>query len=290
MASSRACPICRNPTDLAGRKCGSRTQREFTLRRCHDCGFAFVEDPWTDYAQIYDQAYYQGQGSDPLVDYAFEFAHPTKTIRQYEWRGVARAVTRQAPPPVKWLDFGCGNGGLIRYLRDHGHERVFGFDTGAWSEKARQAGLPILKESDLSSHRGTFDVLTAVEVIEHVVDPMALLRHWRALVKPGGLLFLTTGNADKAPKDFLSWSYVQPEIHVSYFTPRAMALALRQTGFEPLFPGRTAGWTDIIRFKILKNLRVRNANLIEQILPWPLLVWLADGRYQISAYPIGRAI
>jgi SAM-dependent methyltransferase len=290
MMSNLLCPICGSTTAPAGHKPGRRTGRSFALQRCNACGFGFVVDPWTDYAQIYDEAYYSGHGSDPLVDYAFEFDQPTRTIRQYEWCGLAHLIAHLTPPPVKGLDFGCGNGGLVRHLRRLGQDQIYGFDTGAWAEKARQSGLPILREEELGRHAGTFDIVTAIEVIEHVVDPLAVLRQLRGLLKPGGLLFLTTGNADAAPRDFPSWSYVQPEIHVSYFTSGALAQALRQSGFEPGSARRAPGWAEIIRFKILKNLRVRKVNPLEKILPWRVLTYLADTKYRVSALPIGRAI
>jgi SAM-dependent methyltransferase len=137
---------------------------------------------------------------------------------------------------------------------------------------------------------GAFDVVTAIEVVEHVVDPLAVLRQLRDLLKPGGLLFLTTGNADVAPREFARWSYVQPEIHVSYFTARALALALRQSGFEPFSSRGIPGWTDIIRFKILKNLRIKEVHPLEKLLPWRMLAHLADARYGVSSMPIGRAM
>ena len=284
------CPICRAATAPAGSKRGHRTTREFALRRCVKCGFGFVAEPWTDYAQIYDEAYYQGRGSDPWVDYVYEFEHPMHSVRRYEWRGIARAIAHLRPAPAKWLDYGCGNGGLVRHVHSEVRYEIFGYDTGAWADRARASGLPILNDAELVRHEGTFDVITAIEVIEHCVAPLEVLRQLRRLLKPGGLLFLTTANADTAPRDFPSWYYVSPEIHVSYFTSRALSDALRQTGFEPFPRGILPGWDDIVRFKILKKLGVRNANPWQRLLPWTLLARLADKQYGLSAHPLGRAI
>ena len=106
------CRICGAATRRVGPVRGDYSRRDYEVRRCDVCGFAFIADPWTDFERIYDDRYYAGQGADPLVDYHFELAEPDRTIRQYEWRGVTRLVERMLGglDGVRWLDFGCGNG------------------------------------------------------------------------------------------------------------------------------------------------------------------------------------
>ena len=287
--TSCPCPICRAPTVSVGEKRGIRIDRIFRLRRCTECGFAFVENPWTDYAAIYDETYYAGKGSDPLVDYAHEYGHPDWTIRRYEWAGIREVVNNLAPAANSWLDFGCGNGGLVRHIMKSSRYQISGFDTGAWAERARADGLPILLEEELSRRTESFDIITAIEVIEHITDPVALLRDLRGHARPGTLLFLTTQNAANAPRDFVRWPYVVPEIHVSFFTPRAMALALEQSGFEPIYPGRVKRWDQILRFKVLKNLGCHDIGRAERLLPWSLVAKLVDYAYKFTALPVGIA-
>jgi SAM-dependent methyltransferase len=249
-----------------------------------------VENPWTDYDQIYDQAYYEGRGSDPLINFALEFESGPSSVRVYEWRGWDRLVHAGTPTSVKWLDFGSGCGTLVRYLRQQGRDEVYGFDTGAWSDRARASHIPILTERELESHAGSFDIVTAVDVVEHVVDPLSTLRLCRRMLKPGGRLIPVTQNALIAPPEFVRWSYVLPEIHVSFFTPEAMSRALVQTGFMPHPFPRNAGWRDIIRSRILKNLGIQKRSLWEQAMPWPILSRLADAKFKMSGLPIGQAI
>ena len=82
------------------------------------------------------------------------------------------------------------------------------------------------------------------------------------------------------------WSYVQPDIHVGYFEPGTLATALRGVGLQPAFPGYMPGFTDLLRYKILKNLRQKRRHAVEGIIPWPLVARAVDCRYRVSAQPI----
>jgi SAM-dependent methyltransferase len=285
------CPICGGVTAGAGSKRSSFSGGEFVLRRCQHCLFAFVSNPRLDYESIYDDNYYRGRGADPLVDYAYEHEHQDVTIRQFEWHGVWQVVAGLIPagPETRWLDYGCGVGGLVSYLRQRGVHHAVGFEQGWNLPRLRQAGIPHLTAADLAQAAGTFDVVTAIEVIEHVVDPVKELAQMGALLRPGGLLFLTTGNAQPFRDRLTSWRYVVPDVHVSFFEPSTLALALEEAGLAPSFPGYITGWQDIIRFKVLKSLGCRRTNPLTHLVPWGLASRVVDRRLEVSAHPVGWA-
>ncbi|WP_151703992.1 bifunctional 2-polyprenyl-6-hydroxyphenol methylase/3-demethylubiquinol 3-O-methyltransferase UbiG [Nitrincola alkalilacustris] len=108
------------------------------------------------------------------------------------------------------LDVGCGGGILSESMAARGAS-VMGIDMGEAPLKvARLHGLEsgiqvdyqrITVEELASTHAGTFDIVTCMEMIEHVPDPSSIIRACSELVKPGGHLFLSTLNRN--PKSYL---------------------------------------------------------------------------------------
>lgn len=283
------CRICGGATQTVGTVHGEYSDRDYQLRRCTVCRYAFIANPWTEFDRIYDERYYAGEGADPLVDYRFELEAPERTVRWYEWCGVSRVVDGLLGglTDVRWLDFGCGNGGLVRYLLEHTRAHACGYDEGAITANAAAIGVPIVSAAELSGRQ--FDVVTAIEVLEHTIDPLAELRRIRALLRPGGLLFLTTGNAEPFAARLSKWSYVVPEIHVSFFEPVTLERALRATGFRPGKIRLDTGFDEILKFKVLKNLKVRRRSPLTDMIPAGPLAAMTDRRFRLSSHPIGWA-
>ena len=250
----------------------------------------FVSDPWLDYEAIYSEAYYRGQGADTKLNYVEEAEHPTRTVRRYEWRGIAERVgaLTSVSPETAWLDYGCGTGGLVSFLRGQGVQAT-GFEQGWCVPRLRDHGVPTIEEAAFAAHAGHFDIVTAIEVIEHTIDPVGVLRQIRSLLKPGGLLFLTTANAAPFADRLESWRYMTPEVHISFFEPATLARALEQAGFQAEFPGFGPGWPDMIRYKVLMSLHRKWSSPLEAAVPWRLLARALDSRLRLSAQPIGWA-
>lgn len=104
---------------------------------------------------------------------------------------------------LKLLDIGCGGGLLCEPLTRLG-AKVTGIDASqkniaVASLHAEKMGLEIeyvatTPEAMTAKNSETFDIVLALEVIEHVADVTAFLHACSAVVKPGGLLFISTLN------------------------------------------------------------------------------------------------
>ena len=101
---------------------------------------------------------------------------------------------------LRVLDVGCGGGILSEALAERG-ATVVGIDlaeSALQAAEAHRAGQAVeyrLESSREVAARGeVFDVVTCMEMLEHVADPAAVLRDIHALLKPGGWAFFSTIN------------------------------------------------------------------------------------------------
>lgn len=148
----------------------------------------------------------------------------------------------------KILDVGCGGGLLTEALADRGG-LVTGIDVSedllqVADEHAKQANLDIsyicsTVENFSSNHNNAFDVITCMELLEHVPDPESVINACMHLIKPGGLLFLSTINRSLkaylqtkiAAEYLLKLLPVGTHEYSKYCRPSELACWCRSSGF-----------------------------------------------------------
>jgi cyclopropane fatty-acyl-phospholipid synthase-like methyltransferase len=260
----RPCNVCDSTRHRpVGLKKGSLTSFDFQIVECTECRFVWV-NPGLDDASLlslYDSDYYRGNGFDPFATYLSSFNavqdHPCYSSADTAKR-ISALVHRIGVQGNDLLDVGCGLGMLVGALNKLGFHAC-GLETSSFAaQKCQSEGLEVvnaqLAERPFGSRK--FDVITMIEVIEHVSAPKTLMQQIAPLLKPGGVVYVQTGNVehafslmrrlDRGLKGMrtakshqlrsafspIMWDYFSPEGHVSYLSPRTLSLLYGQCGLE----------------------------------------------------------
>lgn len=180
-----------------------------------------------------------------------------KDLNQQSWdhRLEARAHTYQlrgrfkfafdrvvAHQPARWLDIGTGNGFLPRVARPSlNGVHITGTD---FAENALEAASDVLDEAKLADldaqglpfENASFDFVTCLEVIEHLVFPEQALAEMHRVLKPGGRVAITVPNLQHVEYLFQLIRGKMPgpaadTRHMSVFTHRFLEQMMRRAGF-----------------------------------------------------------
>jgi 2-polyprenyl-3-methyl-5-hydroxy-6-metoxy-1,4-benzoquinol methylase len=139
-----------------------------------------------------------------------------------------------ATPGGKVLEIGCGNGNLLNHLATLGWQ-VQGVEPDRKAaEIATRRNLPVMC-GELSKHSfapQSFDAIIMSHVIEHIVDPITLLKICRQLLKPRGRLIILTPNLHALGHRWFGrdWLHLDPPRHLNLFTQESMTAACKMAG------------------------------------------------------------
>lgn len=207
MAENLVCNLCDRPGTYAdSREIGTvrsnvrkHRHESFTLWRCNSCASLHAKEH-VDLDYYYRDYYYQNVKTD--VFWRRVYRNRVRQLRRAGWNE-AKSM----------LDFGCGAGAFVQYVRKTG-AACDGYDPygEAWSNPAPRDRQ--------------YDVVTAYDVIEHLDDPREFIVRLGRLVRPGGLLLFTTPDAaELSPAE--SWF---PELHAPYHRRILSEQAFRRLG------------------------------------------------------------
>jgi SAM-dependent methyltransferase len=130
------------------------------------------------------------------------------------------------------LDFGCGNGGILRLIEQM-VEHAEGLEVNPASASiARLQKLTVFSSLDALAHEPRYDVIVSNHVLEHVRDTCSTLEELRAHLKPGGRLVVKLPIDDARAPYQREWSRDDSDHHLQTWTPRLFANALFESGFE----------------------------------------------------------
>lgn len=173
---------------------------------------------------------------------------------------LAREAERRLGRRGRFLDVGCGRGEVVRAAQERGWQAE-GCDLSAeFVRYAREVNGVEAHAATLEQMRypdASFDAVTLVEVIEHLYEPAATARELSRVVRPGGLVYLSTPNEESIYQSLGNLYYkargrdwvvnLCPTwnlYHVHGFSPRSLRYLLERSDFEieelVVYPGTFA--------------------------------------------------
>lgn len=198
----------------------------FRLSRCTTCGVIFTTDQANSgvVKELYDHYYDHAQFKMPAV-VAASLDRLVGSLAKYRQTG-------------RWLDIGYGEGGLLTIAQRCGWS-CFGSEISprALAYGQRQGWVVTADPSaDRSFQAQGFDVITMVEILEHVPAPDYLLGTVAHLLRPGGIFYLTTPNAESLNRRILGadWSVFSPPEHLVIWTARGLCKTMARNGLKPV--------------------------------------------------------
>jgi SAM-dependent methyltransferase len=196
------------------------TNDAFRVSRCPGCDLTYT-NPRPISADRYYPRKYRAYG--PVVTGILGWLYLMRVSR---W-------ARRKPAAGSVLEIGCGPGLMLAAFRRRGW-RVLGIERDkAAAQSALQRGLEVVTTPIEALPAGArFDLIIMFHVLEHMDQPVALLRECADRLAPGGLLIVNVPNFSSWQSRFAGpkWLHLDVPRHVIHFTPSTLAATLQRAG------------------------------------------------------------
>lgn len=230
----KECPIC-NLKDISF----FAKRNENVFLKCDTCNLVFM-NPLPDVKKLISNFYSKESG------YHCKIANNLEKIKKYDKKFV-KIIDKLNNFKVtgNLLDVGCANGEFLFLAKKHGFNG-YGVEANKYTaDIAINNGLKVfngaLKEANFKD--GYFSVVYLGDIIEHVVDPVALLGECKRILKKEGIIVISTPNVDcfwaKATQLICGWlkfpwSVLLPPYHLYLFSENNLKKCVRKLNFEVL--------------------------------------------------------
>ncbi|MFH0974880.1 MAG: class I SAM-dependent methyltransferase [Spirochaetota bacterium] len=226
------CPLCKSK-NIKPYYLIKNYKQHFKTDKCTDCGFIFMNPRFGNKVlkDMYSEHYYTGN-----AEYKYYDERDAEKYSRYVWEKRVRKI-RQYADGGSFLDVGCAFGGLLKTASEH--FTPYGIELSEYSAGyAKKAFGSKIHCGSLADHRfkrGSFSVITMIELLEHIADPVFAINECYKLLIKGGLLVVQTANMNALQARILKdmYAYFMPG-HVSYFSKKNLTDILIKAGFSKI--------------------------------------------------------
>ncbi|MFN7843138.1 MAG: class I SAM-dependent methyltransferase, partial [Pirellula sp.] len=193
-----------------------------------------------------------------------------RQLTQHVVRIAAMTQGIRSTERVRLLDFGCGWGEFLSVAQSFGFE-AFGIERAPdRMDHLRRRGIVV--DEDLESVRkktqGSFHAVTLFQVLEHLDNPLDLLKSLYPIMAPGAVLVLEVPNCEGVSgiRTLQDYYAIHPLEHFNCFTPKTLASIAQRAGFAPAHIDATHVTTSIKQViksqakTLLERFRPRSTN------------------------------
>lgn len=242
----RACPLCTSPdSELlleernefahAHAAWSYLNEEPVRIRRCRDCGFGYTGA--LPPREFFEKILYAPAPGAPVVG-----GPDVPAGKEYIFRHVLRLLARHGAHG-RLLDLGACSGRFLWHARDF-FAQVSGIENdAAAATQAARHGIEIRVGSilgELPAFQGKVDVITLIDVLEHLLDPLAQLRAIHETLPAGGLLYVKVPHqwGQLWKERLIAALGVRPSkmavnfVHINHFSEGSLRRALTSLGFE----------------------------------------------------------
>lgn len=223
------CPYCRS-TDYDPRV----VVHGFRYVTCRQCGLVYLNPQLTG-AALRDAYNDEDVRAFFFRELLLPFGEQAQK-QEYEQRvrDLKKLTNRKTP---RLLDIGCAAGNFLQIAQGQGFDGE-GLELNShyveYIREHRHLKVAARRLDEMSYEDCSFDIVTLWDVLEHVPQPFELLKEIVRILRPAGILALTTINHRCINEKILGsrWRYYQPPDHVCSFTPKVLSSMIRDAGCE----------------------------------------------------------
>ncbi len=223
MNKNKTCYLCGNK-EFNKREGMVRDNPELEILQCSNCGLVFL----SSFGHI-NNGFYESSAMHEENDSIESWLNETAWDDERRFNYLRRVLENKYV-----LDFGCGNGGFMLRAKEIA-SLIEGVEIETRLEEHFQKnGLCVYKTIDEINRE--YDIITAFHVLEHIKDPIELLKKLASKLKGNGQIIIEVPNADdallslyksKAFSEFTYWS-----CHLFLFNNETLKLLIKKAGLR----------------------------------------------------------